>query len=203
MEKTTTFMRRGFLAGLIAVCACTLCFALTACGPSDEDQAKEALDNELSQLVNPSDENMEKLISEFESSGGSDLAMMNVDSTTFIESWLSGFSYTIDDVTVDGTTAKAKTTVTCKQLYAVATAWSNSLESDLMSQNFTSVSEAYTYAGKTLVDYIDSADTVTTQVTFTLEKDGGTWKYVDGTENDQALVDCLFGGGADVSLLEG
>ncbi len=202
MEKTT-FVRRGFLAGLIAVCACALCFALTACGPSDQDQAKQALDNELSQLVNLSDESIDKITSEIESSTGGTFSQMNVDSTELVKSWLSGFSYNIDEVTVDGTTAKAKTTVTCKQLYVVATSWSDSLQSDVMNQGFTTLDEVYTYAGRTLMDAVDGADTSTTQVTFTLEKNGSTWEFPRNTDNDQALADCLLGGGADASLLEG
>ena len=203
MEKTAAFMRKGLLAGLIAVCACALCFALTACGPSDEDQAKEALDNELSQLANPSDEIMDKLISEFETGGGSDLSKLNIDSTAFIESWLSGFSYTIDDVTVDGNTAKAKTTVSCKQLYAIATTWSNSFQSDAISKGFTSMDEVYAYAGETLMNAIDSGDPVATQVTFTLEKSNGNWEFPDNTDNNQALADCLLRAGVDASLLQG
>lgn len=202
MEKTTTFMRRGVLVGLIAVCACALCFALTACGPSDEDQAKEALDAQLGQLVNPSDDTISKLSDEAKMGAGSSFSTLNMDSTAFVKSWLSGFSYEIGDVKVDGDTAKAETAVTCKQLYVIMTSWGDSFESDALSQQFTSIDEVYTYAGKTFMDAIDGAQPVTTNVTFTLEKDGGDWTFASNSDNDQALADALLGGGADASFFQ-
>lgn len=202
MEKTTTFMRRGILAGLIAVCACALCFALTACGPSDEDQAKEALDAQLGQLVNPSDDTISQLANEANMSGQSSFSTLNIDSTAFVKSWLNGFSYEIGDVSVSGNTATANTSVTCKQLYVIMTGWSGSFETDALNQNFSTIDEVYSYAGKTFMDAIDSADPVTTQVTFTLEKSDGNWTFADSTENDQALADALLGGGADASFFQ-
>lgn len=202
MEKTTTFMRRGILAGLIAVCACALCFALTACGPSDEDQAKEALDAQLGQLVNPSDDTISQLANEANMSGEGSFSTLNIDSTAFVKSWLNGFSYEIGDVSVSGNTATANTSVTCKQLYVIMTSWSSSFETDALNQNFSTIDEVYSYAGKTFMDAIDSADPVTTQVTFTLEKSDGNWTFADSTENDQALADALLGGGADASFFQ-
>ena len=202
MEKTTTFMRRGILAGLIAVCACALCFALTACGPSDEDQAKEALDAQLGQLVNPSDDTISQLANEANMSGEGSFSTLNIDSTAFVKSWLNGFSYEIGDVSVSGNTATANTSVTCKQLYVIMTGWSSSFETDALNQNFSTIDEVYSYAGKTFMDAIDSADPVTTQVTFTLEKSDGNWTFADSTENDQALADALLGGGADASFFQ-
>lgn len=202
MEKTTTFMRRGILAGLIAVCACALAFALTACGPSDEDQAKEALDNQLSQLVNPSDDTISKLASEAKMGSSNSFSTLNMDSTEFVKSWLNGFAYEIGDVTVDGDTAKAETSVTCKQLYAIMTDWASTFESNAMSQNFTTTDEIYTYGGKTFMEAINNASPTTTKVTFTLTNESGDWEFADTTDNDQALADCLLGGGADASFFQ-
>jgi hypothetical protein len=203
MEKTTTFMRRGILAGLAAVCACMLSFVLTACGPSDEDQAKEALDAQLGQLVNPSDDTISKLSDEAGMAGGNSFTTLNLDSTAFVKSWLNGFSYELGDVKVDGNTATVNASITCKQLYVIMTGWSDSFESDALNQQFSSIDEVYTYAGKTFMDAVDGADPVTTQVTFTMEKDGGGWKYAtDNTDNDQALAEALLGGGADASFFQ-
>ena len=203
MEKTTTFVRRGILVGLVAVCACMLSFALTACGPSDEDQAKEALDAQLGQLVNPSDDTIAKLSNEMSSANSSSFSMLNMDSTAFVKSWLNGFSYELGDVKVDGNTATVNASITCKQLYVIMTSWSDTFESDALNQQFSSIDEVYSYAGKTFMDAIDGADPVTAQVTFTMEKDGGDWTYdSDNTDNDQALADALLGGGADASFFQ-
>lgn len=202
MEKTTTFIRRGILASLAALCACVLCLTLTACGPSDEDQAKEALDAQLSLLANPTDETISQLSSDMQMSDEGSFSTLNLDSTAFVKSWLSGFVYEIGDVTVDGNTAKASTSVTCKQLYVVVTSWTESFEADALSQNFNSIDDVYAYAGKTFMDAIDGASPQTTQVTFTLQKDGGNWTFADNSDNNQALADALLGGGADASFFQ-
>ena len=82
------------------------------------------------------------------------------------------------------------------------TSWGDSFESDALSQQFTSIDEVYTYAGKTFMDAIDGAQPVTTNVTFTLEKDGGDWTFASNSDNDQALADALLGGGADASFFQ-
>ena len=184
----------------MALFAAILCLGLVGCGPSEEEKAKQALDGELSQFVNPSDDEASKLVGEM---GGSDLQQLEqlgMDGESLFKSWVNGFAYEIGDVKVDGDTAKATTKITSKQLYVVLTSWGDSFADDAMNQDFSTTDEIYAYAGKTFMAALDAATPVETEVTFTLTKDGKDWKLdMDNTDNQQALADSMFGGGISAS----
>ena len=168
--------------------------------PSEEEKAKQALDAELSQFVNPSDDEASKLVGEM---GGSDLQQLEqlgMDGESLFKSWVNGFAYEIGDVKVDGDTAKAPTKITSKQLYVVLTSWGDTFADDAMKQGFSTTDEIYAYAGKTFMAALDAATPVETEVTFTLTKDGKDWKLdMNNTDNQQALADSMFGGGISAS----
>ena len=56
MDNAKTQARHWLLAAAVALFAAILCLGLVGCGPSEEEKAKQALDSELSQFVNPSDD---------------------------------------------------------------------------------------------------------------------------------------------------
>lgn len=192
--------RRVLMAGLVACLSLVLGFALTACGPSDEEQVKKAFDDELSTMVNPSDEVISQLASEAESGASGQLTQMGVNSTDLVKSWLDGYSYEIGDIAVDGDSATAQVTITCKQFLPIATDWSNSLMSDVQSKGFTSTDEIYAYAGQTLMSDLDAATPASTEVTFTCQKDGNGWTFPQTADNQKALYTAMLGGDAS-SLL--
>ena len=70
MDNAKTQARHWLLAAAVALFAAILCLGLVGCGPSEEEKAKQALDAELSQFVNPSDDEASKLVGQM---GGSDL----------------------------------------------------------------------------------------------------------------------------------
>lgn len=53
MDNAKTQARHWLLAAAVALFAAILCLGLVGCGPSEEEKAKQALDSELSQFVNP------------------------------------------------------------------------------------------------------------------------------------------------------
>lgn len=193
--------RRVLMAGLIACLSLVLGFALTACGPSDEEQVKKALDDELSTMSNPSDGVLNQLAFEAESGVSGQLDQMGISSADLMKSWTEGYSYEIGDIAVDGDSATAQVTITCKQFLPIATDWANSLMSDAQSKGFTSTDEVYAYSGQTLLSDLDAATPTTTEVTLTCQKDGNGWTFpLTTTENQQALYSALMGGDAS-SLL--
>ena len=108
MDNAKTQARHWLLAAAVALFAAILCLGLVGCGPSEEEKAKQALDGELSQFVNPSDDEASKLVGEM---GGSDLQQLEqlgMDGESLFKSWVNGFAYEIGDVKVDGDTAKAR-----------------------------------------------------------------------------------------------
>ena len=192
----TTMKRLCALMASFAL-ALGLAFALTACGPSDEEQIKEAIDAELGVVVEPTDEELDKLVEEIDSAGlSSQLKSFDIDAKTLVSSWIDGFAYEIGDITVDGDTASAKVNVTCKPLYTVMEDWGESFQKDAQSKGFTSTDEIYAYAGKSIMSAIDSAEPVTTETTFELEKDGGSWVLSDNTASQNALIVAMVGAGA-------
>lgn len=199
-DNAKTQARHLILAAAVALFAAILCLGLVGCGPSEEEKAKQALDAELSQFVNPSDDEASKLVGQM---GGSDLKQLEqlgMDGESLFKSWVNGFAYEIGDVKVDGDTAKAPTKITSKQLYVVLTSWGDTFADDAMKQGFSTTDEIYAYAGKTFMAALDAATPVETEVTFTLTKDGKDWKLdMNNTDNQQALADSMFGGGISAS----
>ena len=108
MDNAKTQARHWLLAAAVALFAAILCLGLVGCGPSEEEKAKQALDSELSQFVNPSDDEASKLVGQM---GGSDLKQLEqlgMNGESLFKSWVNGFAYEIGDVKVDGDTAKAR-----------------------------------------------------------------------------------------------
>lgn len=102
MDNAKTQARHWLLAAAVALFAAILCLGLVGCGPSEEEKAKQALDAELSQFVNPSDDEASKLVGQM---GGSDLKQLEqlgMDGESLFKSWVNGFAYEIGDVKVDG-----------------------------------------------------------------------------------------------------
>ena len=98
------------------------CLGLVACssGPTDEEVIKEGIASELDPIKNLDDATLDEILSE----AGSEFAMlesMGIDSKTLVKSYLDGFDYTIDSVEVDGDSAKATLTATCKSFTDAST----------------------------------------------------------------------------------
>ena len=108
-------LKTGALATLIA-CAMAACLGLVACssGPTDEEVIKEGIASELDPIKNLDDATLDEILSE----AGSEFAML---SKTLVKSYLDGFDYTIDSVEVDGDSAKATLTATCKSFTDAST----------------------------------------------------------------------------------
>ena len=86
----------------------------------DEEVIKEGIASELDPIKNLDDATLDEILSE----AGSEFAMlesMGIDSKTLVKSYLDGFDYTIDSVEVDGDSAKATLTATCKSFTDAST----------------------------------------------------------------------------------
>ncbi len=195
--------RRFLMAGAVALFACLLAGLLVGCGggASDEELITQAIDDELGVMVDPSGEVLEELVEESTAAAGDDLEQMGLEGTEIVEAWLDGFGYEIGDITVDGDSATAEVTITCKQLYVILMDWAGSFEDEVYAANLTSTDDIYAYAGTTMMEDISGAEPVATTVTFEFEKDGSEWSFPESDDNQQALVDAIFGGGVSASAL--
>ncbi len=103
-----------FIGSFLAVLALTLGMAtLSGCTqPQDDSEAiRQSLSSELDSIKNLDD----TFVTEFsESINMSQLSMYGIDGVEFMKAYLNGFDYTIDNITVNGDTAEAQITLTCK-----------------------------------------------------------------------------------------
>lgn len=188
--------------GIIALVALALAAVLSGCGgASDEEQITNAIDAELGIMVDPSDETIADLVEEAGAAEGGSLDQLGIDGTELVKSWIDGFAYEVGDITVDGDTATAEVTITCKQLMVIINDWMDSFQDSVASQGFTTTDEIYAYAGETIMEDMGAAEPVATTVTFSFEKDGSDWTFPDSAENEQALVDAMLGGGSSAADL--
>lgn len=150
--------------------------ALSACGPSNEEVVTQAVTDELELIKTHDDATLDQLAG-YE--GADALAPYGIDAKGFLASFLDGFDYRIDDVTVDGETAQATITLTAKSFSAFADAVSQgqaALAADESVANLTD-EELNQRVGQTLMEALGSvtaAEKPPVALTFTLED--GTWK---------------------------
>lgn len=187
-------MKKAWLALVVLIASLAMGFTLVGCGgASDEELITQAIDNEMSIIVEPDDETIQMLADEAASGAGSAFDSMGIDSTELVKSWIDGFGYTIGEITVDGDTATAEMTITSKQLGPIMMDWQASFQENATVQSFTSTDEIYAYAGETIMEAINSASPVETEVTVELTKDGNDWTFDQGAANQTALMDAMVG----------
>lgn len=90
-------------------------FAVAAigCGPSDEERIRTLVDEQFSALANA---DVSSLTSSLPSEVTTSLSAAGIDPTELVTTYLNGFSYRIDEVTVDKDTAEAKVTLYANSL---------------------------------------------------------------------------------------
>ena len=189
----TAKVKRGWLVLVALVASLAISISLTGCGASDEEGITKAIDDEMGIIVNPTDETISMLADEAASGAGGTLDTMGIDSNELVTSWIDGFAYEIGTISVDGDTATADVTITCKQLGPVMMDWQANFETNAAAQNFTSMDEIYTYAGQTIMEELNGASPIETTITLELEKSGSDWTLPDSSANQQALLDAMVG----------
>ena len=184
MEKTKAWSKKVVLGLLAAVLACTLGVTLVGCGASDEDKIKDAISAELDLIKNHD----EATIEELEGSYASQFDQLGIDSGEFINSWLDGFNYTVDSVTVDGDSATANVTVTVKQLVPVLNEWQPEYEAYVAENALTlDYSTAMEQAGTSFMEKLNAAETTTATVALPLQKDSdGNWTLTSSASTEFA-----------------
>ncbi len=184
-----TFAKR-FAATFLAVAL--LAFgglALTGC-QNNEDVVREGVAAELDKLKTLDDETLELLASE---AGADDLATYGIDAKEFISSYLAGFDYRIDSVTVDGDNATATVVLTCKSFsqyeQGIQDA-SASLASDesILDMSADELNQKIGETVMSVIDDIPTAETDPIDLTFTLQDK--TWTPT--AETEQAIATALF-----------
>lgn len=180
------------------VLALSLCVGLTGCDlgrPSDEELIRAAVTQVLDSLKDPTEESLSRYVA---ADDIATLAEHGIDPYEYLGHALARFDYTIDDVTVDGDTARADLTVTNVDLGAAmeaATAWleDNPDEYEDTLGDDDALDQVIQLLLDRLYEEIDrSDDLVSSSVTITFTKVDDVWQ-VDEDSMD-GIVSALYGG---------
>ncbi len=111
-----------------AACTAFLCLGslgLVACGPNDEEIVKQCATDQLERVKTHDAELLDKVAAGVNADA---LAAYGIDARSFSEAFLDGFDYRIDEVSVDGKTAKASVVLTSKSLPAVMESFDQAID---------------------------------------------------------------------------
>ena len=183
---------QGFIVTLAALLALSIgMVGLAGCssGTSDEDAIRASLSSELDSIKNIDD----AFVNEFsESIDMSQLSVYGIDGVEFMKSYLSGFDYTIDSINVDGDSATAQITLTCKSytgyLQALQTAV-DEVTADPDALAALSNDEINQKIGEIVIGSLDGVELAASQpITITYTKVDGTWEPAASTSGDIAAA---------------
>lgn len=178
----------------LVLAATMLCFGalvLSSCGKSDEEVVREGVVRELDLVKNKDPEFMESIT---DAALASEMDAYGIDANEFMVSYLEGFDYTINDVTVDGDGATANVTITCKTLTDIYNEVMTNAEETANNTDTSSMSEdeANQLVGQIMMEAVGQVQATTQEpidLTFTLN--GNTWEPTSAAET--ALQNALFG----------
>lgn len=183
---------QGVLAALVAVLALSFgMVSLSGCagGQTDEDVIRASLTSELDSIKNIDD----AFVSEFnESINMSQLSVYGIDGTEFMKSYLDGFNYAIDSITVEGDTATAQITLTCKSYTGYQAALEQAVQditADPDSLAALSSDEINQKIGEIVIGSLDGVELAATQpITINYTKVDDTWEPASSTSGDIAAA---------------
>lgn len=166
--------------------------SLVGCGSaqqSDEDLVRNSLSAELDSIKNLD----EKFVNEIsEAIDMSRLSLYGIDGMEFMRSYLSGFDYAIDSVTVDGDTAQAQLTLTCKSYTGYQKALQAAVDNitanpeELAGMSNDDINKKI---GEIVIQSLDGVELKPTEpITINYTKNEGTWEAASSTSGDIAAA---------------
>lgn len=179
---------RLLACSLVALLAVTCGLVLGGCsGESPEELVRQDLTARLDEVKNVDDAAIEDLLGATDTSA---FEQLGVEPAEFVKALLGGFDYTIGDVAVDGDSATASVSVTCKSLTTMQSEIED-LAYDLLAdpEIYTlSENEVMERVGSTMLEAIEGSETHETSYDFAYEKTDEGWEpAVDGTEFMSAI----------------
>lgn len=151
------------------------CGFLASCGQDNEKLIRDALTEELDDIKNLDPAYIEELTSD---ASIGQLETYGIDPEEFVTSYLGGFDYRIEDVTVDGKTATATVVLTTKSFSQFNDALNEAADELLADESIYSLSmdEIYDRIGQVVMDTVDNLPTNETDpLTLNYELIDNTW----------------------------
>ena len=183
-----SFYRRSLLPlALLLVCTALL-LMLSGCG-NQEERVLQAVSERL-EPIKTHDETMLAQLAENESF--IELEAYGVDPSSFLESYLSGFDYSITSVAIDGKQAQVVVEICSKNYAAFMTAFNQGLSAAQTSDEYAYVDseEAAQAIGAILMDALDTLEPSYASLTLQLERVKGSWQFTEDAdlELERALI---------------
>ncbi|MCL2889254.1 MAG: hypothetical protein FWE65_02390 [Eggerthellaceae bacterium] len=181
--RTSKLSKRGKLMSLLSlVLVGALSFCLVSCGKSDVKVIRNALNDELELIKKLDQPALEAMLGT--AINNADLKAYGIDRVEFNKAWMGGFDYSVDKVEIDGDSAKASITITCKKLADIKARFDISFKAFATGNEVARMPEAEVTA-KTrslMMEAIAGTSTTTTNITLTYVKVDNTWRPGPGTD---------------------
>ena len=181
------------LATIMIACA-LLAFsasALTSCGKSAESIIKDDITRQFDSIKKIDGDLATTLAASLTAES---FDVYGIDPATFVQSYFKGFDYSIGEIKVDGDTATAQVTLTCKsyaELKAAIDAEAGKLNDDV-EFIYLSHDEQYERIGAIVMNALDSATPAETKpIAIKYTKKDNEWKIADNTA--QTIAKALIG----------
>lgn len=168
-------MKKKFIVPIMALFAACL-LVLTGCGgPSAEQLIREDLEAQFAEVKADNGEMLEAI----ESSAGENFDSLGIDPGEFMNTYLDGFAYTINEITVEDKTANANVTVTAKSMGDIVNEFQLQFTEYLSGIDLTTISgeeELFQQAGQILLEVAQSVEPQEVDCNFTYSQDDeGVW----------------------------
>lgn len=165
--------------------------AFVGCGgESDEDVIRGALTEELESIKTLDEAFLAEMTTGMDAST---FASYGIDVNEFMKSYLDGFDYTIDSITVEGDNAKAVVTLTCKSFSAYEAALEANTKKAIETQDVASMSNDQINAlvGQIMMDSLKEVQPAATDpITIEYNNVDNTWTPTAASE--QAISTALL-----------
>lgn len=180
------------LSVITAICMAFGCLALAGCSSPENDEAaiKEALTAQFDRLKSLDDETVDEIS---QAIGSSELTKLGIAPADFAKAFLDGFDYSVQDVKVDGDSATATVTITCKSLKAFETSLNTMADEYIKDEANWEKSESQIYEeiGAKTMDTLKTVPTVTTSpIELKLTKSSGEW--TTDSSSDSAITNAMI-----------
>ncbi len=172
--------------------ACLFCLLyLCACGPSDEEIITQKLTTEFESIKTLDSSLVDQISSD---TNLQTLTEFGVTPQAFVSSFLTGFDYRIESISVDGDTASATVVFICKDYSAFNTALAEAYGTLVADGYLTTLSQEETNIayGETLIATMNAIQpTESTPFTITFEQVDKVWMPSESA--DLAISQALIG----------
>ncbi len=181
--------RFQILFTVILACVLALgCF--TGCAKSDVEVILDAISEKLDCIKNLEGETIEEIKNDLDSGF---LEAYGLSGDEFLQSYFDNFDYEINDIVVDGDTAQATVTMTCKSFSAFQELLNESISEFDVNERIWSMSEEEltAYLGDLIMEAINSTKVTTTNmVIIDYNKVDDSW--VSTEESSSTIVNAIL-----------